>query len=84
MGQEPRLGIHDQCSLSAAKAAAVNGVCSLYSPCVYVGGGRSEALERPLALAQLTTVLLEGGDIIRGCASENRMWDIINKLTLLR
>lgn len=47
-------------------------------------GGCSKAVEGPLALAQLTTVLLEGGDVIRGCASESRMWDIINKLTLLK
>lgn len=31
-----------------------------------------------------TTVLLKGRDVIRGRASKYRMWDIINKLSLLK
>lgn len=44
----------------------------------------SKAAGGPLALAQLTTVLLVGGDVIRQHGSQYRMWDIINKLTLLK
>lgn len=43
-----------------------------------------QVVGKALALAPLTTVLLKGGDIIRGHASEYRMWNIINKLTLLK
>lgn len=47
-------------------------------------GGVRRVTGKPLALAPLITVLLKGGDIIRGCASEHRMWNIINMLTLLK
>lgn len=44
----------------------------------------SKVVVGPLTLAQLTTMLLEGGDVIRGCTSEYGLSDIINKLTLLK
>lgn len=72
----------DQYSPTTAKAAVIRGAAHYTESVVVVGC--SKAVEGPLAVAQLTTVLLEGGDIIRGCASEYRMWDIINKLTLLK
>lgn len=66
--------IPDQRPSSTAKAAIVRGASHYTAP---LGGGL-------LALAALITVLLKGGDVIRGRASEYRMWNIINKLTLLK
>lgn len=58
----------------------------LYCPCRGGGGvsGGPNGGVRPLALARLTSVLLKGGDVIRGHASEYKMCNIINKLTLLK
>lgn len=85
MGQESS---GDQYSPATAKAAVIRGVAhytdSVVVVVLVVVVGCSKAVEGPLAVAQLTTVLLEGGDIIRGCTSEYRMWDIINKLTLFK
>lgn len=78
-GQEGRLSvIPNLCPLSTDKAPEGSGL--LQSPHVEV----LRVIGKPLALAPLTTVLLKGGDIIRGHASEYRMWNIINKLTLLK
>lgn len=68
--------IPDQRPSSTAKAAIVRGASHYTAP---LGGGGGL-----LALAALITVLLKGGDVIRGRASEYRMWNIINKLTLLK
>lgn len=84
MGQESS---GDQYSPTTAKDAVIRGAAHYTDSVVVVVlvvVGCSKAVEGPLAVAQLTTVLLEGGDIIRGRASEYRMWDIINKLTLLK
>lgn len=78
-GQEGGSVIPDQRPSSTAKATVMRGAAYYTAPV----GVRRE-VGGPLALALLTTVLLKGGDIIRGRTTEYRMWNIINKLTLLK
>lgn len=79
-GLEPGSGIYDQCLPATAKTAVMRREAHYAAPV----GLCSKAVVGPLTSAQLTTVLLEGGDIIRGRASDYRISDIINKLTLLK